>query len=112
MEEEWARAIELNKQGGGHPRVSLYFNESEGNPYDVDSLQEEALKKFKASIFGECQALAASFKGSREFSDQFRSDLSARLAEIARGEGTLDLAAEFREGLWRAAILAEDSWKR
>jgi hypothetical protein len=44
MEEEWNRAINLNKQGGGYPRVSLYFNEEEGNPYEADSFQEEALK--------------------------------------------------------------------
>ena len=38
MEEEWNRAIELNKQGGGYPRVSVYFNEAETNPYEADSV--------------------------------------------------------------------------
>ncbi|MDR4469750.1 MAG: hypothetical protein MRJ68_15890, partial [Nitrospira sp.] len=75
MEEEWNRAINLNKEGGGHPRVSLYFNEAEGNPFDVNSVQEEALEKFKTAVFSEYQALATRFKGSREFSKQFRSDL-------------------------------------
>ncbi|CUS33356.1 conserved hypothetical protein [Candidatus Nitrospira nitrificans] len=102
MEEEWNRAISLNKQGRGHPRVSLYFNEAEGNPYDVDSVQEEALKKFKTSVFGEYQAFATTFKGCRTFSEQFHSDLSARLVEIAKGKNALDLEQEFRwcsEGL-------------
>ena len=74
MEEEWARAIDLNKQGGGHPRVSLYFNEAAGNPYDEDRAQEEALKKFMATRFSEHQALATPFKGPGAFHDRFRSD--------------------------------------
>ncbi len=97
MEEEWNRAISLNKQGGGYPRVSLYFNEAEGNPYAVDSVQESAIEKFKSKVFGEYQALATRFKGSRAFSEQFRSDLSARLIELAKGEGALDLEQEFKE---------------
>ncbi len=97
MEEEWNRAISLNKQTGGHPRVSLYFNEAEGNPYDVDSVQEEALRKFKATIFSEYHALATRFKGCRAFTEQFRSDLSVRLTEVTKGEGALDLEQEFKE---------------
>jgi len=97
MEEEWSRAISLNKQGGGYPRISLYFNDAEGNPYEVDSGQEEAVGKFKAAVFGEYQALATSFKGPSAFSEQFHSDLSARLVETARGKDALDLEQEFRE---------------
>lgn len=97
MEEEWNRAINLNKQGKGYPRVSLYFNEAEGNPYHVDSFQEEALKKFKTTIFSEYQALATRFKGCRAFFEQFHSDLSVRLIELTRGEGALDLEQELQE---------------
>ncbi len=97
MEEEWNRAINLNKEGGGHPRVSLYFNEAEGNPYDVNSVQEEALKKFKTTVFSEYQALATPFKGRREFSDQFRSELHVRLIKLTKGEDALDLDQEFIE---------------
>jgi Tfp pilus assembly pilus retraction ATPase PilT len=96
MEEEWNRAINLNKQGGGYPRVSLYFNEEEGNPYGADSFQEEALKKFKATVFNEYQALATIFRGSRDFSEQFHSHLADRLLELANGKDGLDLEQEFR----------------
>ena len=96
MEEEWNRAINLNKQGGGYPRVSLYFNEEEGNPYGADSFQEEALKKFKATVFNEYQALATIFRGSRDFSGQFHSHLADRLLELANGKDGLDLEQEFR----------------
>ena len=97
MEEEWNRAIELNKRGRGHPWVSLYINEAEGNPYDVDSVQEGALKRFKATVFSEHQALATQLKGSRAFHERFHSDLSVRLLEIAKGENAFDLEKEFRE---------------
>ncbi len=62
----------------------------------MDSIQEEALEKFKATVFSEYHALAARFKGRRAFTEQFRSDLSARLIELAKGEDALDLEQEFK----------------
>ncbi len=97
MEEEWSRAIELNQKGGGHPRVSLYFNKAEGNAFDADPTQLEELKRFKTTIFEQHQALATPFIGPRKFREQFLADLSWRLLEVDRGAGALDLDQEFRE---------------
>ena len=118
MEEEWSRAIVLNRQGGGHPRVSLYFNNAEGDAYEADPAQEEALKKrVGATIFEQHQALATPFKGAQEFRERFHTDLSSRLLEIGLGVDSLDLEQEFSEaskGLlsWPRTLTAGDEIQR
>ena len=117
MEEEWSRAIVLNRQGGGHPRVSLYFNNAEGDAYEADPAQEEALKIFRATIFEQHQALATPFKGAQEFRERFHTDLSSRLLEIGLGVDSLDLEQEFSEaskGLlsWPRTLTAGDEIQR
>jgi len=117
MEEEWSRAIVLNRQGGGHPRVSLYFNNAEGDAYEADPSQEEALKRFRATIFEQRQALATFFKGVPEFRERFHADLSSRLVEIGRGLDFLDFEKEFSEaskGLlsWPRTLTAGDEIQR
>ena len=97
MEEEWSRAIALNQQGAGHPRVSLYFNNAEGDAFEADPTQEEALKRFRTTIFEQHQALATCFKGAPEFRQRFHADLTIRLLEIGRGVDFLDLEQEFNE---------------
>jgi hypothetical protein len=97
MEEEWSRAIELNRKGSGHPRVSLYFNKAEGDAFDAGPTQVEALERFRTTIFEQHQALATFFNGTRKFREQLRADLSCRLVEVARGVDSLDLDQEFKD---------------
>lgn len=97
MEEEWSRAIVLNQQGAGHPRVSLYFNNAEGDVFEADPTQEAALKRFRTTIFEQHEALATFFKGAPEFRQRFHADLTIRLLEIGRGVDSLDLEQEFNE---------------
>ena len=97
MKEEWSRAIALNQQGAGHPRVSLYFNNAEGDAFEADPTQEEVLKRFRTTIFEQHQALATFFKGAPEFRQRFHADLTIRLLEIGRGVDFLDLEQEFNE---------------
>ncbi len=97
MEEEWSRAIVLNQQGAGHPRVSLYFNNAEGDAFEADPTQEAALKRFRTTIFEQHEALATFFKGAPEFRQRFHADLTIRLLEIGRGVDSLDLEQEFNE---------------
>jgi hypothetical protein len=117
MEEEWSRAIALNQQGRGHPRVSLYFNNAGSDAYEADAFQEEALKRFRTTIFEQHQALAKSFKGASDFREQFHADLSSRLVEIGRGVDSLDFEQEFSEaskGLlsWPRTLTAGDEIQR
>ena len=55
------------------------------------------LEKFKAKVRGQYQALYTPFKGPRAFAEQFHSDLSVRLVELAKGKDALDLEQEFRD---------------
>lgn len=77
-EEEWTLARQLNEKGGGHPRVSIFFNKKSAPPHELDDYQLEALKRFRGTIFSEYQALACLFDGTRDFEKKFQ----AHLAEI------------------------------
>lgn len=71
-EEEWNLARQLNEKGGGHPRVSIFFNQKSVLPHEQDSYQIEALQRFRDTIFKEYQALASSFDGTKDFEKNFR----------------------------------------
>ncbi len=86
-EEEWELARRMHEQGGGRPWVSIYFNQADPPWHELDGYQFETLKKFRQTIFTEHQALAAHFRGTRDFEDQFRAHLTARLLELS-SEGT------------------------
>jgi hypothetical protein len=85
-EEEWNLALRMHKEGGGQP-VSIYFNQADPPWNELDGYQFEALKKFRSSVFADYQALAASFRGTHEFEEQFRAHLTARLLKLSE-QGT------------------------
>lgn len=104
-QEEWSLARQMNERGGGRPMVSLYFNQADAPPYDLDETQFEALKRFREQIFGEHQALAYDFRGNTNFQENFRAHLTKRLLELAaRGqEGTSSGVDRLRQELLSAS---------
>ncbi|EHL05447.1 hypothetical protein HMPREF0322_03877 [Desulfitobacterium hafniense DP7] len=83
-EEEWNLARQLNEKGGGHPRVSIFFNQKSVLPHEQDSYQIEALQRFRDTIFKEYQALAGSFDGTKDFEKKFQAYLTEILLNLDR----------------------------
>jgi len=91
-EEEWNLARQLNEKGGGHPRVSIFFNKKSAPPHEQDDYQLEALRRFREAIFNEYQALAWFFDGTRDFEKKFQAHLTDILLNLGGGhrEITID----------------------
>ncbi|NSW90329.1 MAG: AAA family ATPase [Firmicutes bacterium] len=91
-EEEWNLARQLNEKGGGHPRVSIFFNKKSAPPHEQDDYQLEALRRFREAIFNEYQALACFFDGTRDFEKKFQAHLTDILLNLGGGhrEITID----------------------
>lgn len=83
LEEEWNLAKEMNKRGGGHPKISIYFNQATPSNFEFDVNQWDALKRFRDVIFSEHQALASDFNGFQRFEETFRAHLTKRLLEFS-----------------------------
>lgn len=81
-EEEWNLARQLNEKGGGHPRVSIFFNKKSAPSHEQDSYQIEALQRFREKIFGEYQALACFFNGTQDFEEKFQAHLTEILLNL------------------------------
>lgn len=91
-EEEWNLARQLNEKGGGHPKVSIFFNEKSAPPHEKDDYQLEALKRFREGILNEYQALACFFDGVKDFEKRFQAHLTEILLNLGGGhcEITID----------------------
>jgi len=98
-QEEWNLARQMNEQGDGRPLVSLYFNQADAPPYDLDETQFEALTRFRKQIFAEHQALASDFCGNTHFEETFRAHLIERLLALSEVdyEGTSQGADRLRQ---------------
>lgn len=91
-EEEWNLARHLNERGGGHPKVSIYFNKKSAPPHEQVDYQLEALKRFQETIFSHYQALACFYNGTRDFEKKFQAHLTEILLNLSGGhrEITID----------------------
>jgi len=78
-QEEWNIALQFQQQRGDSVTASIYFNKARAQPYEIDGLQLDAVKRFRDKLFKEHQALAAEFNGPREFEEIFRNHLTQKL---------------------------------
>lgn len=93
-EEEWNRALIANKQGGGHPAISIYFKRA-NPPFDaLDTGQLASVEDFRSTVFAERQALAKEFHDPDTFRDMFRAHLAEKIHGIEANIGELGSAPE------------------
>jgi hypothetical protein len=104
-EEEWNLARQKHEEGGGRPWVSTYFNQADPPWHELDGLQFEALKRFRATIWANYQALTFHFRGTKAFEDTFRGHLTARLLDLSseRVAGRLSGVTRLRQEFFAAS---------